>query len=143
MTEPYTLDEIVNLIAEKSGCDVSEIKPDSDISNDLGCWGDDFDELMSEYCAKFKVDMSSYLWYFHTEEEGYENSIGRAFFKAPYEQVEHIPVTPRVMLESANSGKWSLTYPPHTLPKRRYDGLINLVVILLFIAFGVYTCIKR
>ncbi|MDH7460766.1 DUF1493 family protein [Chitinophagaceae bacterium 26-R-25] len=142
MEPTYTLDEIVNLIAKKSGCDILEINADSDISNDLGCWGDDFHELIDEYALNFKVDMSSYLWYFHTEEEGY-NSVGGSFFKPPNERVKHIPVTPQVLLDCANNGKWNIAYPPHALPKRRYDVLINQIVVLLFIAFGVYTCVKK
>jgi hypothetical protein len=142
MPEFYTLEDIIDIIAQMSGCDISEIKPDSDISNDLGCWGDDFHELMYEYSKKFKVDMSSFLWYFHTEEEG-SNIIGGSFFKPPNERVKHIAVTPNVLLDCANSGKWNVVYPRHTLPKRRYDLLINLIVALLFIVFGIYTCVKK
>ncbi len=135
-----SLNDIMQFIIDKTGCKTDEVNAESDLLNDLGCSGDDFDELISEYSTKFNVDMSSYLWYFHSDEEGHSNSIGRIFFKAPYERVKHIAVTPTLLLDSANQGKWLLTYPPHTLPKRRYDILVNQILIILFIVFLIYKC---
>ena len=86
--------------------------------------------------------MDNYLYYFHTDEEGHSNSIGRIFFKAPYERVKQIPVSPALLFESANEGRWLFTYPEHSLPKRRYDILINQIVVVLFIIFVIYKCAK-
>ena len=138
----HSLEEIKQFIVDKTGCNYEEVKEDADIDHDLGCTGDDFDELISEYCVRFNVKMDNYLWYFHTDEEGHFNSIGRLFFKTPYERVKHIAVTPTVLLESANERKWTLTYPEHKLPKRRYDILMNQVVIVLFIVFVIYKCAR-
>ena len=110
---PYSLDDINTLILEKTGCSIDELTPDVDIERDLGCTGDDFDELMVQYAKKFNVDMSSYKWYFHAAEEGASNTIGSMFFKTPVERVNHIPVTPALLWKS---GKWLVDYPPHTLP---------------------------
>jgi hypothetical protein len=136
----YSLADIIELVKEKTGSD--EVAADVDIESGLGCSGDDWDELIQEYAGQYKVDMSSYLWYFHTEEEGHSNSIGRAFFKAPYERVTRIPVTPQMLFDFANKGKWDLPYPPHTLPKRRYDVLVNQILVVLFIAYIIYSCSK-
>jgi len=139
-TIKYSLDDIIRFIIDRTGCDKEEVKAESDLQNDLGCSGDDFDELISEYSAKFKVDMSSYLWYFHSEEEGHSNSIGKILFKTPYERVKHIPITPALLLNSANHGKWLITYPEHSLPKRRYDILINQILVVTFVMFLLYKC---
>ncbi|MBK7434198.1 MAG: DUF1493 family protein [Chitinophagaceae bacterium] len=130
----YNLTDILNLVSKKTGC--YDATGSSDIESDLGCYSDDFHELISEYSKTFTVDMTSYLWYFHTGEEG--NNFGGYFFKAPYERVKRIPVTPDMLLEFANKGKWDLKYPPHKIPKKRYDILINTVLVLLAIAFAIY-----
>lgn len=134
----YTFQDIKSFLEEKVGCDKDEIIETCDIVKDLGCYGDDFDELISEYSKKFHVDISSYLWYFHTSEEG--NSFGGIFFKAPNERVKRIPVTPAVLLDSANIGKWVISYPLHTLPKKRFDISINLITVVAFFSLWLYKC---
>ena len=104
----HNLNDILNFAAEKTTC--ADVIATSDIQNDLGCYGDDFHELIDEYSKKFKVDLTFYLWYFHTREEG--NNLGGTFFRAPNERVKRIPVTPTLLLEFANKGKWDLQYPP-------------------------------
>lgn len=138
----YSIDDIKSFIVDKTGCEQNEVTPNCDIVNDLGCSGDDFDELIDEYAKKFNVDLDKYLWFFHTDEEGHSNSIGRIFFKAPYERVKQIPVTPTLLLNSANEGKWLLVYPDHSWPKRRYDIILNQVVGLIFVVFLIYKCTK-
>lgn len=132
----YSLDDIVKFVVEKTGCSEEEVMSESDLMNDLGCSGDDFHELIDEYAKKFNVEMKSYLWYFHTNEEG--NNIGGVFFKPPYERVKHIAVTPQILLQSANEGKWLIEYPVHELPKRRNDIIINQILILLVISILIY-----
>ena len=130
------INSILKFVSYKTGCD--NVALDSDIEEDLGCSADDFHELIADYAKIFKVDMSSYLWYFHTVEEGGISSIGGSFFKPPYNKVSRIPITPAMLLDFAQKGKWNLIYPPHEIPKKRYDLLINLIIILLFIVFLLY-----
>src|SRR5690606_36056614 len=130
------IDEIQSFIADKTGCDIIEVTEDCDIHNDLGCTGDDFNELMQVYSSTFNVKMDTYLWYFHMDEEG--QNFGGTFFKPPNERVEHIPVTPQLLLDFANKGSWDITYPEHKLPKRRYDMIINQVLVGLFVAYLIY-----
>lgn len=125
------INEIITFLEKTIGLD--DIHQDSDIVADLGCYGDDFHELMDAYAAKFNVDMSQYLWYFHTKEEGDGNSLGGFFFKPPYERVTRIAVTPKVLLNFAETGLWHIDYPEHHLPKRRYDFLINKFILILFL----------
>ncbi len=136
----YSFDDIKSFIVASTGCEEKEVTSTCDLMNDLGCSGDDFHELIDDYGKMFNVNLDNYLWYFHTDEEGHSNSLGRIFFKAPYERVKQIPVTPTLLLDSANEGKWFLNYPEHTLPKLRKDILVNQLIVMLFIIFVIYKC---
>jgi hypothetical protein len=135
----YVLDDIIEFIKEQTA--IKDVNPEDDLLNDLGCSGDDHHEFMAEYARKYKVDMNSYLWYFHADEEG--QNIGGTFFKPPYERIKHISITPLILLESANKGKWALNYPEHKLPKHRYDIFINQVLVSLLIAYIIYSCFRK
>lgn len=124
-----TLNEITALIKDKTGVDEDEVQEQTDILTDLGVVGDDFHELIDEYARKYQVDMTVYLWYFHADEEG--QNIGGIFFRPPYERVQRIPVTPIMLKEFANKGKWEIDYPNHQLPKKRYDLLFNQILSLI------------
>ena len=133
----YNQEQIDKLIKEKSGLD--KFNPNDDLFFDLRISGDDFHELMEEFATTFKVDMSNYLWYFHTNEEG--QNIGGVFFKPPYNRVNHIPVTPAMLLDFANAGHWQIQYPEHQLPKYRWDMVISYVVFAIFLGFLLYSCL--
>jgi hypothetical protein len=70
----YSIENIIDFVKESSAED--KITADLDLSNDIGLSGDDFHEFIDRFALKFNVDMSAYLWYFHTNEEGI--SIGGA-----------------------------------------------------------------
>lgn len=126
--DKYSEENIISFLTDLVGRE--KITSQTDIFSDLNIWGDDFHEMIDKYAQKFNVDISSYLWYFHTNEEG--QNFGGSFFKAPYERVKRIPVTPKMLLDFANNGQWTIDYPEHTLPKRRYDIIINQVLVLGF-----------
>lgn len=125
----YTTDIIIEFLKEWSGRD--KIKPYTDIFGDIGIVGDDFEEMIEKYAKTFSVDMKSYLWYFHTNEEG--QSIGGQFFTPPFDSVKRIPLTPAMLADFANKGKWDIQYPDHKLPKQRYDLLVNKLMLGLFL----------
>lgn len=135
----FTEENIISFVKDETIDE--DIQLDTDIFKELACTGDDFHELMGKYSKKFKVDMSAYLWYFHCNEEG--QNTGGLFFKPPYKRVQRIPVTPRLMLEMANAGKWTLKYPEHKIPKFRIDLFINLILIIVLIFFIIKSCIVR
>lgn len=135
----YSINDIIEFVEDHVGA--RNVQPTDDIFGDLGCVGDDFHELIDKYAKKFQVDVSAYLWYFHADEEGY--SIGRLFFKPPYERVTRIPITPDILLLFANSGKWDITYPGHTLPKSRKDLLINGIFVCVLLAYILYVVAKE
>jgi hypothetical protein len=122
-----TTDKIIDFLTDKIGTD--KINADSDLYSDLGVYGDDFHELIDEYAKAFTINMDKYLWYFHTPEEGGQWSIGGLFFTPPYKKVQRIPVTPTMLAEFANKEKWDISYPDHKLPKRRWDILINQILV--------------
>lgn len=136
----HSQEQIDSFISEKTSID--ELGPNDDLLNDQGVGGDGFHELIEEYAKLFNVDMTGYLWYFHADEEGVGISIGGIFFKAPYERVTHISVTPALLLEMANKGRWDLHYPSHKLPKRRWDMIVNQVVFVLIVVWLLYSCLK-
>ena len=68
MTEIEIREELIALVTGTNGIK-EEVLPDADIEKDLGCTGDDFFELMEAYAKRFNVDMSGFLWYFHTHDE--------------------------------------------------------------------------
>jgi len=52
-------------------------------------------------------------------------------------------VTPGMLLEFANSGTWDIKYPAHELPKRRFDLIINMLLLGAFICFLIYKCVSN
>jgi hypothetical protein len=133
-----TTEELVSFVKEFTAVD--EVQSETDIFSDLRCTGDDFHELIENYAKKYPVDMSSYLWYFHSDEEG--QNFGGVFFRPPYERVKRIPVTPQMLADFVNEGRWKINYPSHKLPKLRIDILVNLVLFLVVLFFLIKSCIK-
>lgn len=131
--------EIIDFIKDLAGTD--KIEPGSDIF-EIGMVGDDFDEMIEKYSKKYSVNMTDYLWYFHTDEEG-STSLGRLFFDPPYKRVKRIPVTPTMLADFANKGQWKIQYPDHQLPKRRYDILIDRIIFGSFLIYVAISIIKK
>lgn len=124
----YSTNDIIEFISDLAG--TGKVRDDSDIFDDIGMGGDDFHEMIEKYAAKYSVDMNGYLWYFHNDEEG--QNIGGLFFTPPYNRVKRIPVTPAMLTNFANKGKWDIQYPEHKLPNKRYDIIINNLIVALF-----------
>ena len=124
-TDPI-LTEIIIFLSDQIG--EKNIYPETDFFNELGFVGDDFHEMMEAYSEKFNVDLTDYLWYFHTDEEGF-NFPGVLFFRPPYQRVERIPVTPLLLSKFAKTKKWDIDYPEHHIPEKRYDLMINTYVL--------------
>ncbi len=135
----YELSQILHFVKDQTGAD--EVFENSDINEDLGCDGDDFDELIANFSREFNVDLSAYVWYFHCADEG--DIGGWSIFPPPNERIKHIPVTPLMLLEFAQKGKWDLNYPEHKVPKRRYDLITNLIIIIVVLSLSIYKCARK
>lgn len=120
------VDQIQAFVGEQAGYR-QPLPEEASLQEDVGLYADDLHEFMDEFAKRFHVDMSSYLWYFHTGEEGLNP--GALFFAPPQARVPEIPITLRLLREAAELGRWPLTYPPHSLPARRYDILISQLLI--------------
>ena len=121
-----TIEEIVDFT--KDFLKVDNIFPDTDIFS-LGIYGDYMDEFLGSYNKKYNVNFDNYLWYFHNEEEINNNfSIGKIFFKPPYDSVERIPITPEILTKFANTKVWEIDYPEHQLPKYRYEMILDFII---------------
>ena len=62
------LNDLIKFVADETA--VEDVTENTDIVSELGCYGDDFFELMEKYAKVYNVDMNSFLWYFHSSEEG-------------------------------------------------------------------------
>ena len=118
--------DIQRFVAEATGIAPHNIASDTDLFADLGIDGDDFHELMAEFEKRYTVDMSSYCWYFHHGEEG-GPSLGGWLFPPPQRSVTRMAITPALLLASAKSKQWLLSYPAHRRPTVRKDILFNKV----------------
>lgn len=143
MDRSVTLEEIRHFIADRVGVGTSEIADHADIEHDLGCTGDDFFELLDAYQKMYAVDMSGFLWYFHTYDEG---SVSFSLFprRTPTDEVERIPVTLVKLTAFANLGRWSIEYPEHKLKGRYGWTMSEKVFFYLFVLalafFAVRSC---
>src|SRR5262249_53473401 len=138
-----TFDEVAAFVPEETG--QQHICPSSELGKHIRIWGDDYWELINAYSKKFNVDVSGFLWYFHSVEEGH--NIGGLFFRPPNRYVTQIPVTVGMLHDFAVKGRWDLAYPNHWVPPDRRDLRFNLVLALLIawvaIVVGIYSCISR
>lgn len=137
-----SLEEICDFIQTETGTRKIVTK-DTRLVEDLGCVGDDFFELLEKYSRLFHVNLDSFLWYFHTPDEGSLFNFGALFFKPIYKRVQRIPVTVGMLKDFADSGVWNIAYPPHTLPSLRFDMLFMQtfwgVILLLILSAIVLT----
>ncbi|MEX1202227.1 MAG: DUF1493 family protein [Ferruginibacter sp.] len=141
MSTQYSITDIQQFIATQLRCDLALVTEEADIIYDLNCVNLSLDEFIAAYRMKFDVNMEDYRWYFHTNVvSGDTSTIGKILFKTPPNAVKHIPITPKVLWESANQGKWLIWYPEHTVPRRRFDAYIQLSILFIFIIAVLYTC---
>ncbi|QYF86864.1 DUF1493 family protein [Brevundimonas sp. PAMC22021] len=96
---------------------------------------------MDDFSERFEVDGADYLWYFHHGEEGW--SLGALFFKPIYRRVARIPITLATLTEAARTRRWPVVYPPHHVPRRRWDILINRAVIGVWLAWTAMWAVTR
>ena len=125
-----TLDDIYQFIqAEIPKAEGDRLGATTDIFGTFDIQADDCATFMEKFAQKFKVDLDGYLWYFHHGEAGL--NLGGFLIKPPYERVERIPITPEILLKAATKRRWKLTYPDHTLPKKRWDMVVNKIILFL------------
>lgn len=133
-----SFEDVAQLVAEHAGVEVDQLAADTDLVADLGIIGLDFDELIEEFSSRFDTDTAGYLWYFHSREDGV--SPGSFLIPPPNDRVERIPVTVQLLVDSARAGRWLVEYPPHQLPRRRWDLALDVLLLVLFLLFVLVRC---
>jgi hypothetical protein len=112
-----------------------DLGPDDDIFELTGIAGDDAFEFMQSYAARFGVDVSNYLWYFHHGEEGL--NYGALFFDPPHLRVDRIPITLAMLVQGIHGKRWPVQYPDHHLPKVRWDVWLQLPAMLFVLGLAI------
>ncbi len=125
-----TFAEVAEFVQKQTG-HTRPVTDETSLQSDIGVCGDDMWEFVDEYGKRFEVDVSSFLWYFHSCEEGW--NIGGLFFPPPNARVHEIPITVGMLHEFAQLGRWAVEYPPHDPPRSRPDLAFNLFFALLAI----------
>ena len=127
-----TPSDIVELARKHTGaqlvCDVDE-----DILRASGMDGDDANEFLEDFAKQFSVDMTDFLWFFHfiaDEPPNYRRvkpigQDGRA--------IKFIPITPKLLAEAANEGRWMLEYPVHQVQTSYLPTILMFVVLAIFV----------
>lgn len=129
MTDSEVRERLITMIIDKVACSRDEILRCTDIEHDLGCTGDDHFEFMEAYAKEFNVDMTGFLWYFHTHDESMATwSI--SWGNPPSMQVKRIPVDLDTLTRMAMQGKWVMDYPPHTLQPRHTKAERILMILI-------------
>jgi hypothetical protein len=133
-----TFDELATFVKEQTGfrgplAAVTSLQ-------ELDVYGDDMDELLINYAKLFGVDLTGYLWYFHTGEEGL--NIGALFFPPPNAKVREIPITLGMLHDFAQKGRWAVNYPVHEAPRSRPDIRVSQLLVIGFICVLVVIAVR-
>lgn len=115
-------EEINALVREQTGFR-GPLTEETDLHGDLEVLADDLEDLLTTFAERFRVDLTGFSWYFHTDEDGV--SPGRLFFAAPQDRVTRIPLRLALLYRAAELGRWPVDYPEHSLPARRWDIAVN------------------
>lgn len=121
--------DIYTFINQELGVSENLLNEDTDIFEAFDLKADACADFIENFATKFKVNLDGYLWYFHHGEAGL--NIGGFFIKPPYERVERIAITPAILSKAATKKRWKLQYPDHTIPKKRWDMVINKGILFL------------
>lgn len=102
---------------------------DTDLFATFDIAADICEDFIETFGQKFKVDLTDYRWYFHHGEAGL--NLGGFIIAPPYKRVERIAITPELLLRSATKRRWKVNYPDHQIPQKRWDMLINKIILFL------------
>lgn len=104
---------------------------DQDLLRATGMEGDAANAFFDAYAEEFSVDMADFLWFFHydADEPPFYRRVrpiggtGRAFGL--------IPITPRLLADAANEGRWPLEYPEHRIRVSHWP------LVIMFLLLGI------
>jgi hypothetical protein len=125
-----SFDQVATFVREQTGFR-PRLTDATSLQSDVGVYGDDMNDLLAAYARRFGVDLSGYLWYFHTGEEGFNP--GGVFFPPPNARVPKIPITVGMLHDFAQHGRWAVEYPQHEPSQSRWDIRLNQLLVLGFL----------
>jgi Protein of unknown function (DUF1493) len=134
-----TFEEVAAFVREETGF-CGPLTEATSLQWDIGLSGDDVDTFLTAYAKRFGVDLSGYLWYFHTEDEGL--NLGELFFPPPNVRVREIPITVGMLHAFAQLSRWAVEYPQHKLPQSRWDIRLNQLLVLGALCFLVLVTVR-
>ncbi len=104
------------------------LSDDEDLFDALGIDGEEGSDFMEAFVARFDVDATTYRWYFHHGDEGW--NFGALFHTPIYRRFGRIPITVATLTEAVRTRRWPIAYPDHRVPDRRWDILINQILVV-------------
>lgn len=137
---PDSKREEIDALVRKHAAIQGPLSEQTDLCGEHGMCVFDLEDLLEEFAERFAVDLSGYLWYFHSDEEGV--SPGRWFFPAPQDRVTRIPLQLGLLYRAAELGRWPVEYPEHSLPARRWDTVINQCLVAAIVLSLVWRLVE-
>ena len=129
MTRLIEPSDIVAFASGFVGLDV-RCDDDGDLLAGMGIEGEEASAFFASYAEHFSVESEKMLWFFHYKTNGSPfwrrirpvDRDGRTFAL--------IPVSPRLLADAANLGRWPLEYPTHKVHVSRWP----IVLMFIFLA---------
>jgi hypothetical protein len=134
-----TFDEVAAFVRQQTGFR-ARLTDATALQSDVGVYGDDMTDFLAACARRFGVDLSGYLWYFHTGGEGF--NLGGVFFPPPNARVREIPITVGMLQDFAQRGRWAVEYPQHEPPGYRWDIRFNQLLTLGFLCVVVVLIVR-
>lgn len=96
--------EVVAWLAEFLAVAPAKVKLEARIAQDLGVDGDDAEELMQAFAARFEVALDDFEFDRHFAQEGAGNPM--CYVAQVFREDELVPVRVRDFVRAAESGRW-------------------------------------
>ncbi len=113
-TQDAIFANVVELLQEYAGKE-RRLDWDTTLFGDLGIWGDDAGDFLTELAERFEVDFSRFRFHRHFRAEGYSlldllllpfRIPGRCLGTTPEEDQNLIPITIRQLVAAIEQGRW-------------------------------------
>jgi hypothetical protein len=133
---------ILDLVVRHSARRKNRVDHD-DILGSVGMAGDDAGEFLEAFAKEFSVDFSDFLWYLHYNAN--EPPFVRTVWGVDKEgrRIPDIPIRLADLVSAAESGKWRVVYPAHSIARiPQWSGLLFAALLLLLLTALVIGLLK-
>lgn len=122
-----SFDEVAQLVREQTGYS-GPLTEATTLQGDLGITGDALWDLLGIWAARFAVDVSGFLWYYHAPGKT-SLQLGPLRLALPSHGFKQIPITLGMLHQFAERKRWALVYPPHGLAEDGMSDLGSLCIV--------------